>query len=139
MDAPQRAELGEFSVDTVSVAGSKGPVFQVGIRLPQRAAKTITYALRIVGLQGQQGPSCVVTLKNSAPTKPKYTMRTTCRKASQKLVLVGKKKSFGSRERLVFQWPGLVGGSLLEVKSVVKGVRGTPVTGIWRSRLLYVR
>lgn len=136
-DSPQSAEVGEFSVEQLT--GPTGPEFQIGIRLPKRPAKSIVHTVRLVGLQGQTGATCSVNFRNTSSNKPKYLMRTSCVGGAQKLALVKPKKSYGANNRLYFRWPAISGGSLLEIRSVVKGVTGTPKSGLWRSRWLLVR
>jgi hypothetical protein len=139
VDSPSEPEVSEFDVsDTVTVVG-KVPTFNFGIRLPQRAAKSIVHKITVLGDQMPPGRSCTVSFTNSSKTKTKYSVKVKCQSKNTKLTIVGKKKSYAARGKLRFTMSAAYGAIALEIRSVVKGVSGTPKSGIWRSRWIYAR
>ena len=139
VDSPSEPEVSEFDVsDTVTVVG-KVPTFNFGIRLPQRAAKSIVHKITVLGDQMPPGRSCTVSFTNISKTVAKYSVKVKCQSKNTKLTIIGKKKSYTARSKLRFTMSAAYGAIALEIRSVVKGVSGTPKSGIWRSRWIYAK
>ena len=139
VDSPSEPEVSEFDVsDTVTVVG-KVPTFNFGIRLPQRAAKSIVHKITVLGDQMPPGRSCTVSFTNISKTVAKYSVKVKCQSKNTKLTIVGKKKSYTARSKMRFTMSAAYGGIALEIRSVVKGVSGTPKSGLWRSRWIYAK
>ena len=139
VDSPSEPEVSEFNlVDTITVVG-KVPTLEFGIRLPQRAAKSIVHKVTVLGDQMPLGRSCTVSFTNKSKTVAKYSVKVKCQSKNTKLIIVGKKKSYAAGSKLRFTMSAAYGAIALEIRSVVKGVTGTPKSGIWRSRWIYAK
>ena len=139
VDSPSQPEVSEFDLaDTITVVG-KVPTFNFGIRLPRRAAKSIVHKVTVLGDQMPPGRSCTVSFTNKSKTVAKYSVKVKCQSKNSKITIVGKKKSYAAGSRLRFTMSAAYGGIALEIRSVVKGVSGTPKSGLWRSRWIYAK
>jgi hypothetical protein len=115
------------------------PSLEFGVRLPKRAAKSIVHKVTVLGDQMPPGRSCTVSFTNKSKTVAKYSVKVKCQSKNTKITIVGKKKSYAAGSRLRFTMTAAYGAVALEIRSVVKGVSGTPKSGIWRSRWIYAR
>jgi hypothetical protein len=139
VDSPSETEVSEFNLDdTITVVG-KVPTLEFGIRLPQRAAKSIVHKVTVLGDQMPPGRSCTVSFTNKSKTMAKYSVKVKCQSKNTKLTIIGKKKSYAAGSKLRFTMSAAYGAIALEIRSVVKGVSGTPKSGIWRSRWIYAK
>lgn len=139
IDSPSVPEVSEFTLaDAVTVVG-KVPTLEFGVRLPKRAAKSIVHKVTVLGDQIPAGRSCTVSFTNKSKTVAKYSVKVKCQSKNVKITIVGKKKSYAAGSRLRFTMSAAYGAIALEIRSVVKGVSGTPKSGIWRSRWIYAR
>jgi hypothetical protein len=139
VDSPSEPEVSEFTLaDAVTVVG-KVPSLEFGVRLPKRAAKSIVHKVTVLGDQMPPGRSCTVSFTNKSKTVAKYSVKVKCQSKNTKITIVGKKKSYAAGSRLRFTITAAYGAVALEIRSVVKGVSGTPKSGIWRSRWIYAR
>lgn len=139
LDTPSQPEVGEFSIVGSAAGSGRKPALEFGIRLPKRSAKSIVHTVTVIGDQVKPASTCTVTFTNTSKAVAKYAVRTKCRTADRKLTILAKKKSYSSGARLRLTVDAVYGAVALEIRSVVKGVSGTPKRGIWRSRWVYVR
>jgi hypothetical protein len=138
-DSAVDPEVSEFTMaDAVKVVG-KVPTLEFGVRLPKRPAKSIVHTVTVLGDQVPPGRTCTVTFTNTSKTAAKYSVKVKCQSKSTMLTLVGKKKSYAAGSKLKFTIGAAYGAVALEIRSVVKGVTGTPKSGIWRSRWIYAK
>lgn len=139
VDSPAAPEVSEFTLsDTVTVVG-KVPRLEFGVRLPKRVARSIVHKVTVLGDQMPPGHSCTISFTNKSKTVAKYSVKVKCQSKNTKITIVGKKKSYAAGSRLRFTMSAAYGAIALEIRSVVKGVSGTPKSGIWRSRWVYAR
>lgn len=139
VDSPSAPDVSEFTLaDAVTVVG-KVPRLEFGVRLPKRAAKSIVHKITVIGDQMPPGRSCTVSFTNKSKTGAKYSVKVKCQSKNTKITIVGKKKTYAAGSRLRFTMSAAYGAVALEIRSVVKGVSGTPKSGIWRSRWIYAK
>lgn len=137
VDGAQNPDVGNFDIVLSAALKGKVTTFDIGIRLPKRAAKSATYFVRVVGKKKPTSKPC--SIKFVASGKSGYKLTVACILANGKFQILNTKKMYPPSYKLMVRMPAIAGGAMLEVRSVVLGITGTPTTGIWRSRWIYMR